>query len=75
MQVRGKKANEAALKAVREAALAPIPEDKPEEKLQVKEAFYKLEEKLFRELVLRRSCGPTAGASTTSAPSRARSAS
>jgi polyribonucleotide nucleotidyltransferase len=52
MQVRGKKANEAALKAVREAALARIPEDNLEEKLQVKECFYKLEEKLFRELVL-----------------------
>jgi polyribonucleotide nucleotidyltransferase len=54
MQVRGKKANEAALKAVREAALARIPEDNLEEKLQVKECFYKLEEKLFRELVLQK---------------------
>ena len=54
MQVRGKKANEAALKAVREAALARIPEENLEEKLQVKECFYKLEEKLFRELVLQK---------------------
>jgi polyribonucleotide nucleotidyltransferase len=54
MQVRGKKANEAALKAVREAALAQIPEENIEEKLQVKESFYKLEEKLFRELVLQK---------------------
>ncbi len=54
MQVRGKKANETALKAVREAALALVPEDKPEEKLATKELFYKLEEKLFRELVLRK---------------------
>jgi polyribonucleotide nucleotidyltransferase len=55
MQVRGKKASEAALIAVREAALAAIPEDKPEEKLEVKSLFYKLEEKLFRELVLKKS--------------------
>jgi polyribonucleotide nucleotidyltransferase len=41
MQVRGKKASEAALIQVREAALARIPDDKPEEKL-------------FRELVLRK---------------------
>jgi len=54
MQVKGKKANEAALAAVREAALANIPEDKPEEKLEAKELFYKLEEKLFRELVLKK---------------------
>jgi polyribonucleotide nucleotidyltransferase len=54
MQVRGKKANEVALKAVREAALARIPEENLEEKLQVKESFYKLEEKLFRELVLQK---------------------
>jgi polyribonucleotide nucleotidyltransferase len=54
MQVKGKKANEAALAAVREAALAAVPEDKPEEKLELKGLFDKLEEKLFRELVLKR---------------------
>jgi polyribonucleotide nucleotidyltransferase len=54
MQVRGKKSNETALKAVREAALALIPEDKPEERMATKELFYKLEEKLFRELVLKK---------------------
>ena len=54
MQVKGKKANEAALAAVREAALALIPEDKPEEKIETKGLFYKLEEKLFRELVLKK---------------------
>jgi len=54
MQVRGKKANEAALAAVREAALAAVPEDKPEEKLELKSLFYKLEEKLFRDLVLKK---------------------
>jgi polyribonucleotide nucleotidyltransferase len=54
MQVRGKKANEAALVGVREAVLAQIPEDKPEEKLETKALFHKLEEKLFRELVLRK---------------------
>jgi polyribonucleotide nucleotidyltransferase len=54
MQVKGKKASEAALVAVREAALAQVPEDKPEEKLEIKNLFYKLEEKLFRELVLKK---------------------
>ena len=54
MQVRGKKANEAALRAVRESALAAIPEDKPEDRLEAKGLFYKLEEKLFRELVLKK---------------------
>jgi polyribonucleotide nucleotidyltransferase len=54
MQVRGKKANELALKAVREAALAKIPEEAVEDRLLTKEAFYKLEEKLFRELVLKK---------------------
>ncbi len=52
MQVRGKKANEAALAAVRDAAMAAVPEDRPEEKLETKDLFYRLEEKLFRELVL-----------------------
>jgi len=54
MQVRGKKANEAALAAVLGGALAKVPEDKPEEKLEAKELFGKLEEKLFRELVLKK---------------------
>jgi polyribonucleotide nucleotidyltransferase len=54
MQVRGKKANEAALTAVLGGALAKVPEDKPEEKLETKELFSKLEEKLFRELVLKK---------------------
>jgi polyribonucleotide nucleotidyltransferase len=54
MQVKGKKASEAALVAVREAAVAQVPEDKPEEKLEIKTLFYKLEEKLFRELVLKK---------------------
>jgi len=54
MQVKGKKASEAAMIAVRDAAVARIAEDKPEEKLQAKTFFYKLEEKLFRELVLKK---------------------
>jgi polyribonucleotide nucleotidyltransferase len=54
MQVKGKKANEAALASVREAALAQVPEDKPEDRLELKGLFYKLEEKLFRDLVLKR---------------------
>jgi len=54
MQVNGKKRSEAAIIAVRDAALALIPEDKPEEKLEAKALFYKLEEKLFRDLVLKK---------------------
>ena len=54
MQVKGKKANEAALAAVREAVLAQVPEDKPEDKLELKGLFYKLEEKLFRDMVLKK---------------------
>jgi polyribonucleotide nucleotidyltransferase len=54
MQVKGKKANEAALAAVREAVLALAPEDKPEERLELKSLFYKLEEKLFRDMVLKK---------------------
>ncbi|HDT14493.1 MAG TPA: polyribonucleotide nucleotidyltransferase, partial [Candidatus Aminicenantes bacterium] len=52
MQVRGKKASEAALAGVREAVLAEAPEDKPEDRLELKGLFAKLEEKLFRRLVL-----------------------
>ena len=55
MQVKGKKATEAALFAVREAALAAVPEDRPEDKIELKGLFSKLEEKLFRELVLKKS--------------------
>ncbi|MCU0243408.1 MAG: polyribonucleotide nucleotidyltransferase [Acidobacteria bacterium] len=55
MQVKGKKASEAALFAVREAALAAVPEDRPEDKIELKGLFSKLEEKLFRELVLKKS--------------------
>jgi polyribonucleotide nucleotidyltransferase len=54
MQVKGKKANEAALAAVREAVLARVPEDKPEDKLELKGLIYKLEEKLFRDMVLKK---------------------
>jgi polyribonucleotide nucleotidyltransferase len=54
MQVKGKKANEAALAAVLESALAKVPEENPEEKIETKELFYKLEEKLFREFVLKK---------------------
>jgi polyribonucleotide nucleotidyltransferase len=54
MQVKGKKASEAAIYAVRDAALAAIPEDQPDERLEAKGLFAKLEEKLFRELVLKK---------------------
>ena len=52
MQVKGKKASEEALFAVRNAALAQVPEDKPEERLELRGMFSRLEEKIFRRLVL-----------------------
>jgi polyribonucleotide nucleotidyltransferase len=54
MQVKGKKASEVAMIAVRDAALALIPEDQPAAKVEAKGLFYRLEEKLFRELVLKK---------------------
>ena len=54
MQVRARRPTKPPWHAVRDAALAAIPEDKPEEKLETKGLFYKLEEKLFRELVLKK---------------------
>jgi polyribonucleotide nucleotidyltransferase len=54
MLVKGKKASEAAVTAVKEKLLAAIPEEKEEERAEAKSLFYKLEEKLLRQLVLER---------------------
>jgi polyribonucleotide nucleotidyltransferase len=54
MQVRGKRANQAALNAVMETALARIPEEDLEDRAEVRTLLHKLEEKLFRELVLKK---------------------
>ena len=53
MQVKGKLAGEAAVAAVRDAYLAAIPEDEPEERLRAKALIYRIEEKLFRELIIK----------------------
>ncbi len=52
MQVKGKKASEAAGAAVLEKILAQIPEDNEDERAEAQSLFYKLEEKLLRNLVL-----------------------
>jgi polyribonucleotide nucleotidyltransferase len=54
MQVKGKKANEAAIKAVGDAFVAAIPEENEEERAEAKAIFHRLEEKLLRELILKR---------------------
>jgi polyribonucleotide nucleotidyltransferase len=53
MQVKGKLASEAAVGAVRDAHLAGIPEENEDERARAKALIYKIEEKLFRELVLK----------------------
>jgi polyribonucleotide nucleotidyltransferase len=54
MQVKGKLASEGAVGAVRDAYLATIPEENAEERVRAKGLIYRIEEKLFRELVLRK---------------------
>ncbi|MBM3304946.1 MAG: polyribonucleotide nucleotidyltransferase [Candidatus Aminicenantes bacterium] len=54
MQVRGKRANQAALSAVMDAALAKVPEENLEDRVEVRALIHKLEEKLFRELALKK---------------------
>ncbi len=54
MQVKGKRANQAALNAVMDAALASIPEDNLEDRAETRELLHKLEEKLFRDFVLKK---------------------
>ena len=54
MQVKGKLASEAAVRALRDNYLAAIPAENVEERAEAKSLSYKVEEKLFRELVLKR---------------------
>jgi polyribonucleotide nucleotidyltransferase len=54
MQVRGKRANQAALSAVMDAALAKVPEENLEDRAEVRTLLHKLEERLFRELALKK---------------------
>ncbi len=54
MQVKGKLASEAAVRAVRDNHLAAIPAENVEERAEAKSLSYKIEEKLFRELVLKK---------------------
>ncbi len=50
--IRDKKAAEAAVRKVLESLLSKVPEDKKEEAVDTKEAFFVLEEKLVRDLIL-----------------------
>ncbi len=54
MQVRGKLVSEAAVAAVRDKYLTAIPEEKEDERAEAKGMIYKIEEKLFRELILQK---------------------
>ena len=54
MQVKGKLFSEAAVKAVRDKFLAAIPEENEDERAEAKSLFHKIEDKLFRELVLKK---------------------
>ncbi len=54
MQVKGKLASEAAVRAVRDNHLAQIPAENVEERTEAKSLSYKVEEKLFRELILKK---------------------
>lgn len=54
MQVRGQRANQAARGAVMGAALAKVPEENLEDRAEVRTLLHKLEEKLFRELALKK---------------------
>ena len=54
MQVKGKLASEAAVRAVRENHLAALPAENIEARSEAKSLSYKIEEKLFRELILKR---------------------
>ncbi len=52
IEVKGKKASDAASKAVLDDYLTKIPEENEEERAEVKSLFYVLEEKLVRSLIL-----------------------
>jgi len=53
MQAKGKLASEAAVGTVRDKYLAAIPEENVEERTEARNLIYKIEEKLFRELILK----------------------
>jgi polyribonucleotide nucleotidyltransferase len=52
IQTRGKKASENAVSALLKETQAAVPEDDPAGKIEVKDLFYRLEEKLSRRLIL-----------------------
>jgi polyribonucleotide nucleotidyltransferase len=54
MQIKGKLASEAAVHSVRDKYLAAIPEENEDERAEAKSLFYRLEEKLFRDQILKR---------------------
>ncbi len=54
MQVKGKLVSDAAVAAVRDKYLAAIPEENADERVEVKGLIDKIQEKLFRELVLKK---------------------
>ncbi len=54
MQVKGKKASESALNALQKTYLDGIPEENEEERAEAKSYLAKIEEKLLRELVLKK---------------------
>jgi polyribonucleotide nucleotidyltransferase len=54
MQVKGKLASEAAVAAIRDGYLAAVPEEKEDERAEANALMFKIEEKLFRELVLKK---------------------
>jgi polyribonucleotide nucleotidyltransferase len=52
IQTPGKKASEEAVTKILKSLLEPIPEEKAKEKLETKELFHKVQEKLARRLIL-----------------------
>jgi len=52
IQTSGKKASEEAVTKILKSLLEPIPEENAKEKLETKELFYKVQEKLARRLIL-----------------------
>jgi polyribonucleotide nucleotidyltransferase len=54
MQVKGKLASEAAVRGVRDQYLAAIPEENEDERGEAKTLISRIEEKLFRELILKK---------------------
>ncbi len=52
IQVAGKKASEEAVSSILKGLLEAIPEDNPDERLEAKDLFYRLEERFSRSLIL-----------------------